>query len=283
VVVAGLASSVVLGEKSDAACAVASFSGRVCIAWTGTDTRLNLMSSADGQVFGNKTTLPFRSYRLEHDTDSDGSSTTRTVPLAPALACNEDGDQLVWTGSDRGLNHYSTGTAGTGYLGEQSSEPAAVAARGQELLLAWTGTDRRVNLRHGEGVHWEPKWTLDEHSSLAPAVCASATELALAWTGTDRHLNVMVTRGGQWGAPVRLEETSSDPPALCPRGDRFALAWTGTDRRINVLAFGPDGASPAEQLDATSSHAPSLCPLGDETTLAAWTGSDRRLNLAILY
>jgi hypothetical protein len=279
----GLARSVVLDERSNAACAVASSPGRVRLAWTGTDTRLNVLTSADGRVFGDKHTLPFRSYIVEHDTDSDGHSTSKTVALAPALATNDDGDHLVWTEYPGRLVWYAFGGHGGGGLGEHTTDPPALAGRGRDMWVGWTGTDRRLNLRSIEGGHWGQKWTLDETSAYAPAVCASATELALAWTGTDRHLNVMVTRGGQWGAPVRLEETSSDPPALCPRGDRFALAWTGADRRINVLAFGPDGASPAEQLDATSPHAPSLCPLGDATTLAAWTGSDRRLNLAILY
>ncbi|HEY7069443.1 MAG TPA: hypothetical protein VH479_04985, partial [Acidimicrobiales bacterium] len=178
----GLASSVVLDEKSNAACAVASSPGRVCLAWTGTDTRLNVLSSADGRTFGDKHTLPFRSYIIEHDTDSDGNSTQKTVPLAPALATNDDGDHLVWTGYDHGLTWYAFGGSGGGSLGEQTTDPPALAARGRDLWLAWTGTDRRLNLRAIEGGHWGQKWTLDEHSSCAPAVCASATELALAWT-----------------------------------------------------------------------------------------------------
>src|SRR5262245_4711452 len=102
----GLASSVVLDEKSNAACAVASSPGRVRRAGTGPATRLTVLSSTDGRTFGDKHTLPFRSYVIEHDTDSDGSSTSKTVALAPAVATNDDGDHLVWTGSDHGLTWY---------------------------------------------------------------------------------------------------------------------------------------------------------------------------------
>jgi hypothetical protein len=203
------ASNVVLGERSNAACAVASYQGQVRLAWTGTDTRLNLLYSSNGQTFGDKRTLPFRSYVTESQDDGNGGSTRRTVPLAPALARNEAGDHLAWTSYDQRVNYYTPGHQGGGGLGERSDDPPALASRGADLLLAWTGTDRRLNLRHRQDGHWGEKWTLDERSSVAPAVCASAGELALAWTGSDRHLNVLVTQGGAWGVPVRLDETSS--------------------------------------------------------------------------
>ncbi|HET6953276.1 MAG TPA: hypothetical protein VFI47_23045, partial [Acidimicrobiales bacterium] len=54
-------SSAVLAEKSSASCAVASARGALHLAWTGSDSRLNLVSSGDGRHFGGKRTLPHRS------------------------------------------------------------------------------------------------------------------------------------------------------------------------------------------------------------------------------
>ena len=57
-------------------------------------------------------------------------------------------------------------------------------------MLAWTGTDRRVNLltvggqREGQPVRLEAK------TSASPALCSKGGDLALAWAGSDARLNL---------------------------------------------------------------------------------------------
>ena len=47
-------SAVRLDEKSPAGCALASWNGQLCLAWTGTDLRLNVASSPDGRGLAGK-------------------------------------------------------------------------------------------------------------------------------------------------------------------------------------------------------------------------------------
>jgi hypothetical protein len=53
---------------------VASLGGRLLLAWTGTDGCLNPLSSRDGRTFGDKATLPFRSWQRQGDAPTHGES-----------------------------------------------------------------------------------------------------------------------------------------------------------------------------------------------------------------
>jgi hypothetical protein len=75
-------------------------------------------------------------------------------------------------------------------LDETTSASPAVCAVGDELVLAWTGTDRHLNLATWRGGSLMRSVRLDETTSEAPAVCAIGREAILAWTGTDRHLSI---------------------------------------------------------------------------------------------
>jgi hypothetical protein len=71
-----------------------------------------------------------------------------------------------------------------------SGHPPALCPLEDELALAWTGTDGRVNLlalRGGNPVahHIGPVRSLG-----APALAALGPWLVLGWTGTDRRVNV---------------------------------------------------------------------------------------------
>ena len=94
---AGEGGRVVVAEKSYAGCALASSGGWLHLAWTGADTRINLVSSVDGRAFGGKQTLPARSSKVVREDSrssfddpwsSTMSSTSKTVPLSPALAAS---------------------------------------------------------------------------------------------------------------------------------------------------------------------------------------------------
>lgn len=72
--------------RSESGPALASYNGRVWVAWTGADRRLNVMSSTDGVLFDNKLTL------------NERSSTQ------PSIAVHERSLMLAWTGGGGKLN-----------------------------------------------------------------------------------------------------------------------------------------------------------------------------------
>jgi hypothetical protein len=243
--------SVRLGEKSAAACAATTWRDQLYLAWTGTDMHINVASSVDGLGIMGKQRLAQVSYKRVTKSSSgpNESSTTETVALAPALAGSGSRLWLAWTGSDGALN--VLGAEHPDYprpvtFKERTAEsPSLMTTEPGNLTVAWTGTDRHVNLLT---VAEDPpgpslpmggvKSRFDEaKSDNAPAVCRHQGRSVIAWTGTDRRINLLTAAEYGPGAPVRLEEARSyGAPALCSHQGRLILAWTGSDRRIN-LAF----------------------------------------------
>jgi hypothetical protein len=83
------------------------------------------------------------------------------------------------------------GSVGPAHRFEHTSMtgPALCTVR-DELILAWAGTDGRVNLATvepdgGRAVR------LDEKTMASPSICADGEAMLVAWTGTDNHINIM--------------------------------------------------------------------------------------------
>ena len=122
---------------------------------------------------------------------------------------------------------------------------------GPLAVLAWTGTDGRLNYEFSNtGVSFFGKKTLSETSFVRPAVVrgtgegAQVAPVALAWTGTDaaHHLNVLYSVPG--ATPMKLtlgSDTSFTSPALewhyFTDVKTLLLSWAGTDagHSLNVL------------------------------------------------
>ena len=270
-------SAIVLDETSSTSFALASERGVLHLAWTGSDSRLNLMGSHDGVRFGVKSVLPHRSYR-----QSDDSS----IPMAPALAVGPTtGLQLAWTGADRRLNVWPVhlGPQANRILCEKSSRAPALTAWGGGVALAWTGSDRRLNVlpvaEHGGPV--APTWTLPETSGFSPALAAWGSDLVVAWRGSDSRLNLTHIGPAGVAGHFVLPEATTDPPAVAVFENHLVLAWTGADRRVHLLASNGGHVTARTTTQATSWHAPALAMHGGRLILG-WTGSDRRLNLSVL-
>jgi hypothetical protein len=119
--------------------------------------------------------------------------------------------------------------------GEKWVAPALCGHRGA-LVLAWVGTDRRVNVltlqEHGPGTHLR---LVEARTGDRPAICSHQGAVLVAWTGTDRRVNLMTVNENRVTVPVRLDEARSVVgPAVCSHRGRLVLAWTGTDARLNV-------------------------------------------------
>jgi hypothetical protein len=67
----------------------------------------------------------------------------------------------------------------------------ALGSHQGSLVLAWTGSDHRVNILTGAEEPHGPPVRLDEaRTAHAPALCSHQGGLIVAWSGTDRRLNL---------------------------------------------------------------------------------------------
>jgi len=166
-----------------------------------------------------------------------GERSSRALALA---AAGPGALALAWTGTDSRVNVVMLAAGGqhpaqpsapksTIEVARTSSGPA-VCSHQDAVVVAWTGTDRHVNLMSPAR---PPLWLELAKSGSAPAVCSHQGTLALAWTGSDRRINVVTDIDNPH--PIRLEQAkSSYSPALCSHRGELVLAWTGTDRRPNL-------------------------------------------------
>jgi hypothetical protein len=112
----------------------------------------------------------------------------------------------------------------------------AIAGLTERLYLAWTGTDRRINLLVADARAYSAPAVLAQRSAHTPAVSVSGHGApVLAWTGTDRRINLLTVAGQRPGSHLRLEEAKSHlAPAVCSHQGNLVVAWTGTDAHLNL-------------------------------------------------
>ena len=144
-----LRQTTVLRERSHTACAVTSLGDRLLLAWAGTSGYVNTLSSRDARTFGDKATLPFRAWAKRSE---------NWGPRAPAVAGLGDDFHLAWTSDNGNLLHHVLGTEDIVNLGERTGHAPALTAWGDEIVLAWRGTDRHLNLIRGHQGRWAPPW-----------------------------------------------------------------------------------------------------------------------------
>jgi hypothetical protein len=290
---AALTGRVLLDALSEAGPALAAgLGGRLFVAWTGIDARLNLASSTNGRTLAGKIVLDDRS------------------PRGPALAADEGVLYLGWVGVDGRLAvSRSTALAG-GFtrLGEvvggtpawglaaQSDASPALAVGGGRVTVAWRAPDQRIGLMWaatGAPAFLETdRVMLAEQTLGPPALAVVEGKLLLSWTGTDKRLNLAeVGSGGALRAKRTLDETSGSGPALVGRRSSGGAApdlhlfWAGTDAgsRLNVTTA-DDGDTAAFGVPLTFDDPTVLRPaatLYDGRLFVAWRGNDAAHHLTL--
>jgi len=156
---------------------------RLYLAWTGSDSALNLLAAEDPA----QAPLTLR--------ERSGNS--------PSLAAPGDGGLVLsWTGTDRRVNLLPAGqgpylppgppgAAKTTLEQARSADPPALCWHRDDLVLAWTGTDHRVNILTGAEEPYGTPVRLDgARTTHAPALCSHQGSLMAGWCGTDRRLNL---------------------------------------------------------------------------------------------
>jgi hypothetical protein len=268
-----LLKSVVLRERSGVGCALACQDGIVLLAWTGTDEHINTAWSRDGLVFGDKCRLPHRS-ACWPDSDS-------RYFMPPAVAGSAAGFHLAWADRYRSLHHQRVGGSLVADFAELSAGQPALAAAGEELVIAWHGLDAHHRLARRRDGAWDAEWRMEEGGRYTPAVWATTDELALAFVGADGLVRVLRQRDGDWHEPLVLAEMPSyNPPALCARDDELVVGWVGRGSYLSLAVVGSEGAVRTCVLPIVSRAAPALCALG-ESIVMAWIGFDRRINVGL--
>ncbi len=67
----------------------------------------------------------------------------------------------------------------------------AMVSHASRVWVAWTGTDRRLNVMSSpDGLSFDHKVTLDERSATQPALSVHNGRLLIAWTGSGNRINV---------------------------------------------------------------------------------------------
>jgi hypothetical protein len=229
----------------------AGLGGRLFVAWTGMDTRLNLATSSNGRTLSEKIVLDDRSGR------------------GPALAADDGLLYLGWVGVDGRLNVGRTTALAAGFtrmgevvdgktgwgLAATSDAAPALAVGGGRVAVAFRVADQRI------GLMWAPtgatafaerdRVILTEQTLGAPALASVDGRLLLSWTGTDQRLNVAeVASDGTLAGKRTLDERSRTGPVLVGRRSSggaapdLHLLWAGTDEftRLNVLTADDGGA-----------------------------------------
>jgi hypothetical protein len=181
-----------LNEQSNHGPVLLMFNGRLFIAWTGTDSRLNVMSSADlGATWQNKQTL------------------NETSPTEPAIAVFGGKLILMWNGTDF-ENHLNFIESADGIhwsnkitLGDTSGHhPGMILGPDGIPYFCWAGSNNNLlNLMHSEngstsGFVASPNYkrTFYDSASNGPCLCTFRGHVFIGWTGTDSSGYVNVAR-----------------------------------------------------------------------------------------
>ncbi|WP_404351005.1 M12 family metallopeptidase [Phycicoccus jejuensis] len=187
-------------------------------------------------------------------------------------------------------------------LPDRSEFAPAIARCGGGYLLAWTGTDERLNvaLLDDRGAILARDITL-QRSDAAPSVaCDTEGRAFLAWKGVGNDaLNVAAvqTSSGSLGlgSPTTLDERC-DPvtgPSVACVGPWLCLGWRGKGNDYLNVITSPDLGGTFSQKHVSgerSEHAPALAGfatgigrLTSHALVVAWTGvGNHRVNVAIV-
>src|SRR5262245_48844391 len=246
-----LAGTVTLGEWSQAAPVLASWRGRLHLAWAGSGGAVNRMSAGDDLVFGDKETLPFASC---HQFREHGVA---CVP--PALAATPSTLHLAWRDVDNRLGMLAWSPSG-----EPARVPVdhmvipctiALAASGDEPALVWRDAAgvQLARLRDGRmgaaarfpDRRWMTPMRLQNELGYADAlpvrsrntvaVTPTVEGTMLAWTTWRGRIVLVPEAGGRFGSPRVLRVRAKSAPALCTyRGD-LVVAWVGRRGQLRVM------------------------------------------------
>jgi hypothetical protein len=201
-------------------------------------------------------------------------------------------DYYAWTDDSNNQVSYASPSPATGSIdpihlwNAFSVAGPALAKVGNDLYVAWTGMDLRLNVRDIT----TGRQATFESSRLAPALNSSGGGLNIAWTGTNGHLNVASLNSSlQETCKQTFTQTSYFAPGLTNLGGRAYLGWTGEDaaHHINLISDRsltntcdfPDTSAPLGNAFLANTT-PGLGPLNGHIQII-WGGTDKNITLNV--
>lgn len=215
------------------------------LAWTGTDQSVNVMTSVDGLVYSSRVTLPSRSQ------------------FGPAIAIYRRQPVVAWIDAVtralvmvNGLNGAPVATGQTG------AAAPALAAAGEVLAVAWTGTnaEKQLNVMSSasgfppsDKVILPPDGPSAATSIFGPSLDfrqgTSGSLLVMGWTGLpggpdhDNHLNIIFRGDDLQQFDFRRTAANVSEAGLAIARDVRAIdgnmfsAWADRQSRINAAFY----------------------------------------------
>jgi hypothetical protein len=242
--ITGFSNKVYFNDMSKAGPSLASFNGRLFMAWEGAGNGyLNVMYSTDGgKTFGNKYVSPEMS--------------TETTPVL----CVHNGNlYIAWEGKDNhrlnvaqvNINEKGviTGFSNKVYFNDMSKAGPSLASFNGRLFMAWEGAGNGyLNVMYSTdgGKTFGNKYISPEMSTeTTPALCVRNGNLYIAWEGKDNHrLNIArVEINGNsiitgFSNKDYFNDMSKAGPSLASLNDRLFMAWEGAGNGyLNVMTF----------------------------------------------
>jgi hypothetical protein len=174
-------------------------------------------------------------------------------------------------------------------LQERSVLTPSILELGEQLYLAWTGTDGALNVScstDGGATFGKPYTTqkaIGGYDAGGPSLASLNGNLYIAWTGTDKSLNVaqvVITGSTVTGftRQVTLDQSSKQGPSLASFNGNLYIAWTGENDGNLYVAYAPNGGMDfVNPLNPTqkSNFSPSLTGNGTNLMIA-WGGASSK-------
>jgi hypothetical protein len=152
-------------------------------------------------------------------------------------------------------------------------------------FIAWTGTDKRLNLLTREITNSQTvdKFTFPEKSKSSPCLAANQDRLYLAWTGEDDHLNVAQVSGKNLIEHVKLTETSELGPSITFLNGKIFVSWKGSNGRIEVGHFNGSSSLKDKFISVLDTTVATPTIAGHDGLLyVAWNDTKHAINLGVI-
>lgn len=266
--------------------AIAAFNGKLYLAYTGLDGRLNVASSIDGQTFGASTIIP-----------------NNSSAVGPGLTAFNGNLYIAWAATDgRRTINIMRSADGVSWVNKQlfGSEASrgnpAIAGSSSQLLIAWNGTDNARTLNIGcivcLNAPYGTKVTFQGATSDYGVGLAAINEnFFLAYR--DRYASAGIRVAGSPAYdPLTFGSVSSvgtaiRGPGITGSGGFAYVGWVGSANFLNVATFQLSGTTTtlvSQSLVGSeiSDTNPALASLNGHLYYV-WLGTDRRINITQLF
>jgi len=240
--------------NANAGPALATFQGNLYLAWTGSDSHLNIMHSADGTTFGGKINLGSVN-GLFQSTGSPSLTATANYLILSWLSNKSNGgtpEPIIYSSySTDGVNWSSVLQTAFGTENVAPYAPAISAFDTTGGIIGCTGyviptsafnPTRRIviTIIPGVGASCPLSVPTEEPYMTGVGLGRNNTDLYVAWSGTHLAAGIHIWRYSLSGSTFTYDgetvttQTTFTNPAITGFNNHVFYAWSGTDNPSHV-------------------------------------------------